>query len=258
MSVGLGCGCLDCVDYGVGLGLDVTLGCEGAEAGAVVRPGLGDEGGEVLGTDLYGAQTGAVVAVGLILVEALGSEAVGDEGVAVGFAEVDAYEHGCSFCGCDGGFGFGLWLGCGGVVVVSRGPEDIVSAKLVDGCLTDLVLRCYLVGVCLVAGALVADDDYMSASPSVGGADDDVAGLHGVPRVVEALPASGDEGWDHVAGVPCAACGVSGLACGDDGHAGAVHVGGAARVVEPVLPVLLAVVDGDPVAVKVTPPQEIV
>ena len=93
LSVGLGCCSLDGVDDSVGLGLDVALAGEGAEACAVVGPGLVDEGGEVLSTDLYGSEAGAVVAVGLVLVEALGSEAVGDEGVAVGVAEVDAYKH---------------------------------------------------------------------------------------------------------------------------------------------------------------------
>ena len=121
-----------------------------------------------------------------------------------------------------------------------------------------LVLRCDFVRVGLVAGALVSDDDDVSASPGVGGADDYITRLHGIPGVVEAFPAGGDEGGDHVAGIPGSACGVSCLACGDDGHAGAVHVGGAAGVVEPVPPVLLAVVDGDPVAVEVAPPQEIV
>lgn len=56
-------------------------------------PRLVYEDGEVLGTDLGGAQACAVVPIGLFLGEALGSEAVGDEGVAVGVAEVDAYKH---------------------------------------------------------------------------------------------------------------------------------------------------------------------
>lgn len=124
--------------------------------------------------------------------------------------------------------------------------------------MTNLVFSSDLVCVGLVTGALVSDDDDVSAPPGVGRADDDVTGLHGVPRVVEALPACGDEGGDHVAGVPGSAGGVSGLACGDDGHAGAVHVGGAAGVIEPVLSVLLTVVDGDSVAVEVAPPQEVV
>ena len=93
VSVGLGCCCLDGVDDCIGLSLYVALAGEGAEAGAVVGPGFCDEGGEVFGGDLYGAEACPVVAVGLFLVDALGSEAVGDEGVSVGVAEVYANEH---------------------------------------------------------------------------------------------------------------------------------------------------------------------
>lgn len=258
VSVGLSCCRLDRIDNSIGLGLDVALAGKGAEAGAVVSPGLVHEGGEVLCGYLYGAETCPVVAVGLVLVEALGSEAVGDEGVPVGVAEVDTYKHKGSFSSCDGGFRLRLGVWSGGRVVVRRGSEDVVGPELVDRCLPDLVFGRDLVGVGLVAGALVADDNDVSAAPRVGRADDDVAGLHGVPGVVEALPACGDEGGDHVAGVPGSSGGVACLACGDDGHAGAVHVCGAAGVVEPVLPVLLAVPDGDAVAVEVAPPEEVV
>ena len=114
VSVDLGCGRLDGVDYGVGLGCYVALAGEGAEAGCVVGPRLCDEGCEVLCANLAGAEAGTVVAVSLVLGEALGSEAVGDEGVSVGVAEVDAYKHGGSFCGVDGGVWFRLRLGCWG------------------------------------------------------------------------------------------------------------------------------------------------
>ena len=146
-----------------------------------MAPRLGDEGGEVLCTDLDGTESGSVVAVSLVLGESLGSEAVGDEGVTVGVAEVDAYEHECSFCGVDGGFWLRLWFGRRGAVVVCWGPEDVVGTEFIDACLAYLVLGGDFVRVGLVAGALVADDDDVSTSPGIGWADDNITGLHGVP-----------------------------------------------------------------------------
>lgn len=61
-------------------------------------PALLYEDCEVLSTDFGGSESCAVVAVGLFLADAHGSEAVGDEGVAVGVAEVYANEHEDSFC----------------------------------------------------------------------------------------------------------------------------------------------------------------
>lgn len=61
-------------------------------------PGFLYEDGEVVCADFGGAESCAVVAVGLLLGDAHGSEAVGDECVSVTVAEVDADEHEDSFC----------------------------------------------------------------------------------------------------------------------------------------------------------------
>ena len=83
----------DGVDDSAGLCGDVGFGCESSEAGCEVLPGFLYEGGEVVAGDFCGPESGAVVAVGLFLVDAHGSEAVGDECVSVGVAEVYADEH---------------------------------------------------------------------------------------------------------------------------------------------------------------------
>ena len=89
---------LDGGDDCAGLCGDVGLGGKASEAGYEVLPGFLDEDGEVVGTDFGGSESGAVVAVGLLLVDSHGSETVGDECVSVGVAKVYTYKHKDSFC----------------------------------------------------------------------------------------------------------------------------------------------------------------
>lgn len=91
--VGLDGAFFDGGDDGVGLCGDVGFGGESSEAGCEVLPGFLDEGGEVVCADFGWSESCAVVAVGLLLVDAHGSETVGDECVSVGVSEVDSDEH---------------------------------------------------------------------------------------------------------------------------------------------------------------------
>lgn len=130
-SVYFGGAFFDGGDNGAGLRGDVGLGGESSEACYEVLPGFLYKDGEVVCADFGGSESCAVVAVGLFLADAHGSEAVGDECVSVGVSEVYADEHKNSFCKCcDGGwFGLGFRGLC---VVVRRGSEDVVGTEFVD------------------------------------------------------------------------------------------------------------------------------